>query len=271
MTAVVFVGPTVGIARARRHLDAVYLPPVQQGDVLLALSDGPRVIAIIDGYFDTVPSVWHKEILAALAMGVHVLGSSSMGALRAAELSSFGMVGEGKVFEGFRSGRLEDDDEVAVAHGPAESGFVGLSTAMVDIRDAFEEAIATGKLEPALGTRLTAAAKRIHYRDRTFERVLLEAKAHGECAAALDELAAVLAGQGPRAKERDAVALLDRVQALIDSDPPPLRVPWALEHTVYLSALERDVARRRRRQTTPRHGLLGTTPVTGGGRRESHE
>ena len=46
-----------------------------------------------------------------------------MGALRAAELHVFGMVGVGRVFELFRDGLLEDDDEVAVAHGPADSGY----------------------------------------------------------------------------------------------------------------------------------------------------
>jgi hypothetical protein len=40
-----------------------------------------------------------------------------MGALRAAELHTFGMVGVGRVFEGYRDGVYEDDDEVAVVHG----------------------------------------------------------------------------------------------------------------------------------------------------------
>ena len=45
-----------------------------------------------------------------------------MGALRAAELHAFGMRGVGRIFEAFRDGELEDDDEVAVVHGPAEPG-----------------------------------------------------------------------------------------------------------------------------------------------------
>ena len=85
---------------------------------------------IVDGYFDTVPSVWHKEILVAMQRGVHVFGASSMGALRAAELHPFGMVGIGQVYEWYRDGTIDADDEVAVAHGPAEFAFaatVGLA------------------------------------------------------------------------------------------------------------------------------------------------
>ena len=58
-------------------------------------------IGIVDGYFEGVLSVWHKEILWAMAEGIHVFGSASMGALRAAELHPFGMHGTGRIFEAF--------------------------------------------------------------------------------------------------------------------------------------------------------------------------
>ena len=135
MTVCVFLGPTLPLDQARQALDAIYLPPVRQGDVYRALlRHRPSMIGIVDGYFHQVPSVWHKEILVAMAEGVHVFGSASMGALRAAELADFGMQGVGHVFQDFRDGVLEDDDEVAVVHAPAEIGFVAASEAMVNIR-----------------------------------------------------------------------------------------------------------------------------------------
>jgi hypothetical protein len=70
----------------------------------------------VDGYFERVPAVWHKEVLWAISQGIRVYGSASMGALRAAELSAFGMIGIGKIFEWYRDGVIERDDEVAVAH-----------------------------------------------------------------------------------------------------------------------------------------------------------
>ena len=130
----------------------VYLPPIKQGDLLKALRDHqPSTVVIIDGYFEQVPSVWHKEILWALKQGVTVIGAASMGALRAAELQQFGMLGVGKIFEAYCSGRFspfdellfEDDDEVAVVHGPPELDYIG-SLAMVDLRASLAGAEAEG-------------------------------------------------------------------------------------------------------------------------------
>lgn len=64
-----------------RVMDTVYLPPVAQGDVYGAALGRPDAIGIIDGYFERVPSVWHKEILWAMAQGIHVFGSASVGAI----------------------------------------------------------------------------------------------------------------------------------------------------------------------------------------------
>src|SRR5262249_34690040 len=71
----VFTGPTLPVEEGRTILDdAVYLPPASQGDVYRAARERPWGIAIVDGYFGRVPAVWHKEILWALAQGVHVFG-----------------------------------------------------------------------------------------------------------------------------------------------------------------------------------------------------
>ena len=70
--------------------------------------------SFLDGYYYTVPSVTHKELLYALDAGVRVIGASSLGALRAVELAPFGRDGAGKVFEAYRSGTLDGDDEVAL-------------------------------------------------------------------------------------------------------------------------------------------------------------
>src|SRR5262245_47568616 len=130
MSIYVFLGPTLPLEQARAILDATYLPPVAMGGVYALMERRPKVIAIIDGVFQRVPAVWDKEILFALTQGVRVLGSSSMGALRAAELHAYGMEGVGQVFESYRTGSIEDDDEVAVAHASAEHGYRALSTPM---------------------------------------------------------------------------------------------------------------------------------------------
>ena len=75
MTVCVFTGPTLSAQDAGTVLNAIYLPPVQQGDVYrAAVRHRLRAIGIIDGYFQQTPSVWHKEILWVMAQGVHVFG-----------------------------------------------------------------------------------------------------------------------------------------------------------------------------------------------------
>jgi hypothetical protein len=168
----VFLGPTLPRDEAERELNARFLPPVAQGDVIRLCAEKPKAIGVIDGFFESVPSVWHKEILFAIQAGIPVFGASSMGALRAAELHPFGMIGVGAIFEAYRDGRLEDDDEVAVVHGPAELGYPALSEAMVNIRRTLADAMAERVLSPSTALRLEAIAKELPYRERGFGRAL---------------------------------------------------------------------------------------------------
>ena len=165
--AVVFLGPTLQLAEAKnRWPDADYRPPAQRGDVLRAVDEGAEFIGIVDGFFEAVPSVWHKEILHALEQRVHVAGSSSMGALRAAELAAFGMHGVGRVFEMVMSGEIEDDD-VALVHAPAEFELRPFSLPLVNVRCSVAEAISNGVVDAGFGAALIAAQKRRFYPDRT--------------------------------------------------------------------------------------------------------
>jgi hypothetical protein len=115
--------------------------------------------------------VWHKEILFALESRTAVYGAASMGALRAAELGDFGMIGVGRVHAAYRRGALVDDDEVAVAHLPAEHGFAPVSTAMVDLRAGLALARRRGAIDARTHDRLVARAKARFYRDRSWELV----------------------------------------------------------------------------------------------------
>ena len=57
MTVYVFTGPTLAADEAALRLDAVYLPPVAEGDVYRATVAGARAIGIVDGYFERQPAV----------------------------------------------------------------------------------------------------------------------------------------------------------------------------------------------------------------------
>ncbi|MBD2233660.1 TfuA-related McrA-glycine thioamidation protein [Phormidium tenue] len=208
MTIFVFLGPTISVNEALSILDAVYLPPVSQGDVLRLCKHRPRAIGIIDGLFDHVPSVWHKEILWAIKQGITVFGSSSMGAIRAAELAPFGMIGVGRIYSAYRDGEVEDDDEVAVAHAPAELDFVKTSEAMFNIRLTFERANIDGVISKATTNTLVSIAKETYYPNRNYRTVLKIAQQHGVSDDELNRLSSWLNTGFVDQKKLDAIELL---------------------------------------------------------------
>ncbi|WP_437896999.1 TfuA-like protein [Sorangium sp. So ce124] len=233
MSIIVFIGPTLSLEAARAELDAIYLPPVSQGDVYRACAKRPSAIAIIDGYFERVPAVWHKEILFAMAQGIHVFGSSSMGALRAAELSAFGMEGVGAIFEGYRDGLIEDDDEVAVVHGPADSGFRAGSEAMVNLRRTFDAAAAAGVITAATRDALTAIAKSLYYPDRAYPVILDAASRHGVPQGELASLRDFLPKGRVNQKRDDAIALLRHLRARAEAGFSLKTVTYRFEVTEF--------------------------------------
>lgn len=214
MRAMIFAGPSLPPAARPAEEPAIeWHPPVRQGDVVRAAQAGPDVIGIVDGYFEIVPTVWHKEILWAMAQGVHVFGAASIGALRAAELDVFGMRGIGCIYEAFRDGVLEDDDEVAVLHGPEELGYPPLTEAIVNMRATFDEAMRAGVLAPDVATLLTAIAKSLFYKERTYDAVFDRAATLGLLVGPLRDLAAWLPANRIDQKRRDADALLTAIHA----------------------------------------------------------
>ncbi len=169
----VFLGPSLRSperAEWARHLEI--LPPVAAGDLLrLPLQPGDTV-GIVDGYFRSRPAVRHKEILDLIERGVHVHGSASMGALRAAELNAFGMIGHGKIFADYRDGILVADDEVALVHGTAEEDYFPYTLALVNVRHALATAVAAGELPVQAAEAIIDAGRRLPFIDRTYEAIM---------------------------------------------------------------------------------------------------
>lgn len=242
----VFTGPTISARDAVGDLDARYLPPAAQGDVYRAALDRPAVIAIVDGYFETVPAVWHKEILWAMSRGIHVYGSASMGALRAAELHEFGMIGVGQIFADYRDGILTDDDEVAVTVGTEDSGFRPLSEAMVNVRATLAAAEAAGVVSAESRSTLEAYAKSLYYPDRTYPALFAAGVSLGVSHRDLRRLREWLPANRVDRKRADARAML----RIIAADRPGrlrTRAParFEFEHTVYWEAVRRTIYRGR--------------------------
>lgn len=211
MRLVIFVGPSIRPALVREAVQGVrgpvaILPPAAQGDLADAVARyRPNAVGLIDGRYERVPSVWHKEILWALSEGVHVWGAASMGALRAAETAAYGMVGIGQVYSWYAQEWCTRDDDVAVAHLGPDEDWRPVSLPTVDVLAATQVGVDRGHLDEAAASRWLARARDIPYPRRDWASVVA------------GPLPAWLPTQS--VKERDALALL---KALAE---PALRRP----------------------------------------------
>lgn len=239
---VIFAGPTLDADVIAAMVDADVRGPAVRGDVLRAVDDGATAIGLIDGRFEGVAAVWHKELLWALAKGLCVYGAASMGALRAAELAAFGMVPVGAIADAYLREELTDDDEVAVAHRDAEGGYAPVSEAMVNVRATLAAARVAGVVAAPTHDALVAAVKGRFYAERTWGLALADGAKQGLAAGELDALKRWLPTGRVDAKRADALALVARMrdEAGAKGEAPA----WRFEHTDAWETLRRSVAPR---------------------------
>lgn len=165
----IFLGPSLPHEEARRILDADYRPPVKRGD-LLELPEGVGVVGIIDGVLLSDAAVGHREILQLMQRGTRVIGGGSMGALRAAELDNLGMIGVGRIYEEYSSGRIEGDDEVVLMFDPFT--LAALSEPLVNLRLNVEEAVKDRVISESDAMIIIEQLKSTFYPKRSYEMLL---------------------------------------------------------------------------------------------------
>lgn len=208
---IIFLGPSLSADEASKILDADYRPPIKRGDVTTALNDNPDIIGIIDGVFHQEPAVSHREILDALKKGVAVVGGASMGALRASELDEFGMIGIGHVYNQYKSGAIESDDDVAVAINPIT--MAQLSDSLVSMEYNFKKALDKGIISKEEFNDLIETAKSIFYPKRTYINLLSTVQLHP---AKIEVIEKFLMEEGMDIKRQDAIDVLKYIKNLID-------------------------------------------------------
>jgi hypothetical protein len=134
-----------------------------------------------------------------------------MGALRAAELHTLGMEGVGEVYRMYRDGILVSDDEVALAFDP--ESFAALSEPLVNIRATLQRAETGGIIEYADSEALLSAAISLYYPDRTWPRIVREARAVVD-SRTLGRFSRWVGTGAVDLKRQDAVAALGRIREI---------------------------------------------------------
>lgn len=173
---IVYTGLSLPFSEARDILDShedikvIYKRPIKRGDLGVDLKENPDIIGIIDGVFHQNSAVGHKEIMGAMNSGVKVFGASSMGALRASELDSLGMVGVGYCYNQYASGAIDSDDDVAVMLD--SESLEALSVPLISMNYVFENALSENILTPEEKDELSSIAKSTFYPKRNYAQTL---------------------------------------------------------------------------------------------------
>ncbi|MFF4578382.1 TfuA-like protein [Streptomyces sp. NPDC001373] len=185
-----FVGPT--LPRSEPQLaapDVRVWPPARHGDLFAPAIRSGDTVVLIDGVYHQAPALRHKEILAAIGRGVSMIGAASIGALRAAELAPFGMLGVGSIYTSYVRGEIDGDDEVAVGQAP-DGEWEALTWPVVNLRHVLERARAAGVLDEDRAAALLVALRAVYYPQRTTAAVWAVCRRQGEM-----EFAGWLAGR----------------------------------------------------------------------------
>jgi hypothetical protein len=209
---VIFLGPSLSHEKARRiFADADYRPPAKKGDFMrLAADPGVAMVGFVDGVFlQDYPPTPIEVYQLARKQGVLLAGAASLGALRAVELEKFGMVGIGKIFQLYKSGKVDADDEVAVTFAP-EGDYQLQSEAMIDIRYNLFLARKKGVIGKKAKAALAKAAKEIYFPHRNYAHVIEQAKAaYPALAGEIEYFGSYVASNRKSLKEIDAMRLVE--------------------------------------------------------------
>ncbi|WP_298500066.1 TfuA-related McrA-glycine thioamidation protein [uncultured Methanobrevibacter sp.] len=212
---IIYTGLSLSFDEAREILDCeddievIYKRPIQRGELALALNEHPDIIAIIDGVFHQNSAVGHKEILNVINNGVKVYGASSMGALRASELDTLGMVGIGYCYEQYANGTVDSDDEVAVMLD--SETLEPLSIPLISMRYVFDNAVCEKIISEDERDELIKIAKRTFYPKRNYANTLAESSLNSDKKDALINFIRT----SPDIKKEDAKELINHIKCEI--------------------------------------------------------
>lgn len=213
MNCVIFTGPTLSGEEARNIVEATYLPPAKQGDIMAAIfTYRPDVIGIVDGCNDDELPVWHKEILFALDNDIRVYGSGGIGALRAIETERFGMIGVGAIFHRLKTQLVSSDDAVMSVYEERDGKFCRISEPLVNIEATFASAVQVGIIDQACSDHLMQVSQELYYKDRNFSRIFQHAEQSGFSYKKIEALSTYCRQNYRDLQKEDALMLLEAIK-----------------------------------------------------------
>ena len=218
MKCIVFAGPSLSVQAGQAILkDAVFLPPLRQADLITAMTcHHPDVIIIVDDYAGQAETVRHSEILQAINSGIKVYGTAANGAVRAFEMDHCGMVGVGSVYQMFKDGVIEDDEEVySLSHKQKSGDFLRLSEPLVNLRATLAQAVEKQVIEPEILSEIISVIKELPWPERSLEKIFSRIAALAISDSGVDKLRHFVTNNYCDIQKSDTLQTLKMVQALV--------------------------------------------------------
>lgn len=212
---IIFLGPSLSIEKAKKILEADYRKPAKKGDLFQLIFNETRIVGLIDGYFlQDYPPTPIEVYNLVKKKETKVYGSSSLGALRAVELSKYGMIGVGKIFNLFRNGILDSDDEVAVTFTDYSDY---KSEALIDIRYNLFLAQKMKVIDKEVKRIILRVSKQTYFPYRTYTDILDKCKQkYPDYSLQIEKFSEYIRSNRKSLKEDDAVLLLKRIKRMMN-------------------------------------------------------
>lgn len=186
--------------------------PIKRGDVLKDIQQGYHLLAIVDGEFHQSPSVTSGEIMDALRCGMKIYGCSSMGALRASELDSYGMIGHGLIFEYIKAQKDFRDDLLGQTFHQSDDNIRLASVPYIDLHFNLLSLLQRGDIGKTACDAIMKMYRDLHYSDRNFGTLSSLIKMRlGNENRTLRIVEKAMFRMGSQ-KKRDAVSMLKRIK-----------------------------------------------------------
>lgn len=208
---IIFLGPSLTIERAKTILDADYRKPAKKGDLLQLILRDTEIVGLVDGFFlQDYPPTPIEVYNLIRKKGTILYGSSSLGALRAVELSKYGMIGVGKIFNLFRKGVLDSDDEVAVSFTDYSNY---KSEALIDIRYNLFLGEKNSVINKETKKYITRVSKDTYFPYRTYDDILDKCKQrYPSNSFYIERFREYIKTERKSLKEIDAIMLLNQIK-----------------------------------------------------------
>jgi hypothetical protein len=172
------------------------------------LSEPSGILLLVDGLFGASMAITPLECRQLINRGWTLVGSSSIGALRASELWNAGMLGVGRVYQLLRLGLIQSDADVAVAYHPDDWREVTVS--MVQVYALVQCLERRHDLHVA-GSALIGAARSIYWLERSWASLWAAWQALGGSDDVLGAARCLAKDETAHPKKRDACEAMELI------------------------------------------------------------